>query len=61
MWWYRNFMVINISTAKELELTFYRNIYGDEVKHAKCQSLWRDDDGKFYRVRQLNEFWKTII
>jgi len=53
MWVIRTFRVIHINEAEKLSLGFYRNVYGDEINHLGCRSIWCDDDAKQYRVHEL--------
>lgn len=52
-WYIRTFCVIDTDQAKEKELTFVRNIYGDEINHLNCRSIWKDSKGRTYRVSEL--------
>lgn len=55
-WWYRSFCVISIKKAEELNLTHYRNIYGDEIMELNwARSLWSDENDWLYRVASLVE------
>lgn len=53
-WFERNFKVITQKRANELGLSWVRNIYGDEINHKNCRSIWKDKKGRQYRVKQLN-------
>jgi len=53
LWWISNFKVITITKAKELGLTWGRNVYGDEINHINCRSIWLDKKGRRYRVNML--------
>lgn len=53
MWWERNFKVIPLSQAISWGLKFQRNVYGDEINHLGCRSLWLDDKLNSYRVSGL--------
>ena len=53
LWWIRTFKVISNQRAKELGLKWYRNVYGDEINHINCRSLWIDKKGRSYRVSHL--------
>ena len=55
LWWIRNFQVITLAKAAELELTFYRNVFGDEINALNCRSLWKDYEGRSYRVDELKK------
>lgn len=48
-WWVRCFCLITIEKAKELNLKWHCNIYGDMINKFDCRSIWVDDKGKFYR------------
>lgn len=50
LWWIRTFKVISNQRAKELGLTHCRNVYGDEINHINCRSIWFDDENRQYRV-----------
>jgi len=52
-WHERWFKVITIERAKKLNLTFKRNIYGDEINKLNCRSIWYDNKGRSYRVDSL--------
>lgn len=54
MWYARWFKVITNQQAKEWKLTFVRNVYGDEINHINCRSIWKDLKGRCYRVKSLN-------
>jgi hypothetical protein len=56
LWWIRNFKVISNQKAKELGLEHYRNIYGDEINHLNCRSLWVDKKKNVYRVSHLEHY-----
>ena len=53
MWYARNFQVISNDLAEEWDLKWYRNVYGDEINHINCRSLWIDKKGHSYRVEHL--------
>ena len=53
MWYARWFKVIEREQAIEWELTYQRGIYGDEINHINCRSIWTDKLGRLYRVRSL--------
>lgn len=50
-WYYRNFKVISNKQAKQWGLKFVRNIYGDEINHINCRSIWVDKKGRNYRIK----------
>ena len=52
-WIERNFKVISLERAKDLGLVFFRNVYGDEINHINCRSIWKDSKGRTYRVKSL--------
>lgn len=54
LWHERVFTIISNQRAKELGLTFIRNIHGDEINHINCRSIWEDKRGRKYRVKNLN-------
>jgi hypothetical protein len=56
LWWFRCFSVIDITLARKLNLEFKENIYGDEINHLNCRSIWADKKGRTFRVRQLGDF-----
>ena len=61
LWWIRTFKVISNQRAKELGLRHWRNVYGDEINHLNCRSLWFDDKSRQYRVSHLeDEFLKPM-
>jgi len=51
--YYRLFKVITKEKAKELGLVFHRNVFGDEINHINCRSLWEDSYNRLYRVEEL--------
>lgn len=50
----RIFTIISIEKAYEYNLTFVTNVYGDEINIINCRSLWIDGNGRYYRIKQLN-------
>ena len=48
------FISIDIEEARKRGFKFYRNIYGDEINHINCRSLWVDQKTRTWRVEQLN-------
>lgn len=46
------FVVINIKEAKEKNLNFVRNVYGDEINKLNCRSIWSSKN-RSWRVEQL--------
>lgn len=55
LWWIRTFKVISNQRAKELGLRHWRNVYGDEINHLNCRSIWVDDKSRQYRVSHLED------
>lgn len=53
LWYIRTFKVISNQRAKELGLKWYRNVFGDEINHINCRSIWTDKQGRIYRVSHL--------
>lgn len=53
LWRIRTFKVISSQRANELGLKWYRNVYGDEINHINCRSLWIDKKGRSYRISDL--------
>lgn len=51
--WIRIFKILSKEQAEQLGLTFYRNVYGDEINQIDCRSLWTDHKGRMYRVKEL--------
>lgn len=49
------FKVISIEQALEYNLTFVRNVYGDEINHINCRSIWADKNSRTYRVKSLHK------
>lgn len=47
------FKVITLEQAFEYNLTFVRNVHGDEINHLNCRSIWADKKGRIYRVKSL--------
>jgi hypothetical protein len=52
-WWIRTFKVISKEDAEKRGLNFVGNIYGDEINHLNCRSIWRDSKMRRYRVTEL--------
>ncbi len=52
-WWVSNYQVITLEKAKELELEFVTNIYGDRINVLNCRSLWVDRYNNPYRCNEL--------
>lgn len=50
---FRLFKVITLEQALEYNLTFLRNVHGDEINHINCRSIWADKNGRTYRVESL--------
>ena len=48
------FVRIDIEEAKERGFEFCRNIFGDEINHINCRSIWVDHKARAWRVEQLN-------
>jgi hypothetical protein len=55
LWWIRTFKVISNQRAKELGLRHWRNVYGDEINHINCRSIWFDSNSRQYRVSHLED------
>ena len=53
MWFARWFQVISKDQAIEWGLTHSYNIYGDEINHINCRSIWLDSKRRVYRVEEL--------
>lgn len=49
----RLFKVISLEQAVKYNLNFYRNVYGDEINHINCRSIWIDKNYRPYRVKSL--------
>ena len=49
----RLFIVIDIKEAKERNLSFVGNVWGDEINKLNCRSIWYDDKKRRWRVKQL--------
>jgi len=52
-WYCRNFNIIDVSLTEHWNLKWKRNVYGDEINYLNCRSIWVDNKGREYRVRQL--------
>ncbi len=52
-WYARCFKVITKQQVEEWGLTHVRNVYGDEVNHINCRSIWMDLKGRTYRAAFL--------
>lgn len=50
---------LDLHQAQYFKLTHVRNIYGDEINHLNCRSLWKDEKGRLYKVKQLLPFGAT--
>jgi len=48
------FISIDIEEAKERGFKFARNVYGDEINHLNCRSIWLDKKNRAWCVEQLN-------
>lgn len=48
-------IVISEKEARELNLKFDCNVYGDQINYWNCRSLWRDSKRNIYRIRELME------
>ena len=53
LYWISIFKVVSNTKAKELGLKLFRNVYGDEINHLNCRSIWLDKNGKQYRAYSL--------
>lgn len=53
LWWISTFKLIDTKKALELGLKHSHNIYGDAINHLNCRSIWKDSDGRQYRVKEL--------
>jgi len=49
----RLFKIISIEQAKNLGLTHYANLYGDNINIYNCRSIWFDKNDKVYRISEL--------
>jgi hypothetical protein len=58
LFYLRVFRVITQNRAKELDLEFVRDVYGDETNRLNCRSIWKDNKGRLYRVRYLHRLFK---
>ena len=47
------FVNIDIEEAKKRGFKFARNIYGDEINHLDCRSIWVDNKARAWCVEQL--------
>lgn len=47
------FCIIDIQEAKEKNMQFVFNVYGDSINKLNCRSIWRVGNLE-YRVRQLH-------
>lgn len=54
MWFDRYFKVINHQQAIDWGLNYQRGVYGDEINHLNCRSIWVDKSGRLYFVESLN-------
>ena len=43
----------NCNVAVKYNLKWHRNIYGDEINHIACRSLWLDAKDRLYRCDEL--------
>lgn len=56
LWYIRWFVILTEQEAKQLRLHHYRNVYGDEINHINCRSIWIDNKGREYRISELYIF-----
>ena len=52
-WFKKEFSVLTIEECQKLGLEHSHNIYGDEINHLNCRSIWRGKKGKSYRCESL--------
>lgn len=55
LWFKKEFGILTLEECKELNLEFSHNIYGDNINHLNCRSIWRNEKGKSYRCESLEE------
>lgn len=54
LWWYRNFVRISQEKATSVGLSWYRNVYGDEINRLNCRSIWIDEKSRTYLIKELH-------
>jgi hypothetical protein len=52
-WWVSNYCIISLDDAKEMNLEFVTNIYGDRINVLNCRSIWVDNKQNPYRCGEL--------
>lgn len=52
-WYKKEFGILSIEECQKFGLEFCHNIYGDNINHLNCRSIWRDKTGKSYRCESL--------
>ena len=50
---FRPFYMFSNKEAEELGLKWQRNVFGDEINHLNCRSIWMDKKGNHYCVENL--------
>lgn len=50
------FVCIGIKEARHRGFTFVRNVFGDEINHIECRSIWQDKKLRIWRVKELNTY-----
>ena len=51
-WFKRIFTVISKEEAIKLNLSFRYNIHGENIDRLSCRSIWSDERGREYRVKE---------
>lgn len=55
LWYYRNFnIILTEHQALQLDLKWYCNVYGDNINHLNCRSVYIDEQRNFYKIQTLN-------
>lgn len=55
IYWFRSFKKLKTSDdAYRLNLHFIRDVFGDEINHMDCRSLWNDEYWNLCRCDELN-------
>lgn len=53
LWFIRNFNVISKQKAEAIGLRYSRGVYGDEINHRNCRSIYVDNKQRIYRIKEI--------
>lgn len=48
-----SFKLLDLIKAKKLNLTWVRNVHGDEINALNCRSIWKDKYNHYFRIKEL--------